>query len=274
MKLPLLLAVCAAVTLSCNSSNNSENTDVVDTPKHETTNASCNITDQKVSRDVFEEWMTEYSNFASTHGYTDANGIKLNQSVTMYSVDSTLMSEFTSRCTDCNAVRVYFGASQDNETGIYTPFLMFTNVASSTCNDTAFNENGILMIQPLQGSGLISPDAAAAYYNTWQTYLTSVQTKMPSMLNVEAYTFTRDAFNTAFTDGGSTLGIYLGMHTVMPDDTMYEHPEVNDGAEGWITFNLVVTSLNDQGTYADNSHMDFSSPCPKFCPPVSFYTAE
>ncbi|NVK29085.1 MAG: hypothetical protein HWE14_13610 [Flavobacteriia bacterium] len=274
MKLPLLLATCAALTLSCNSSNSSENVEVVDTPNTETESASCEVTDQKVSRDVFEEWLSEYSTFASTHGYSEENGIKLNPNVTMYNVDSTLMSEFTSRCADCDAVRVYFGASQDSETGVYTPFLMFTNVASTTCNDTAFGENGMLMIQPIEGSGLISPDQATTYYNTWQTYLTSIQTKMPSMLNVEAYTFTRDAFNAAFEDGGNTLGIYLGMHTVMPDDTMYEHPEVNGEAEGWITFNLVVTSLNDQGTYADNSHMDFAKPCPKFCPQLSFYSAE
>lgn len=271
MKTNLLLCLAALALASCNSSDSSSDSTVSTSVDVES--PSCMLADEKVSRDVFEEWINEYASFAQTHGYED-EGVRLNPTTTMLKLPSALWSQFTDRCPDCAGTRVYFGASLDSSSGVYQPFLMLTNTSGVTCNDTAFGEEGVLMLYPTVNSGFIDASTAAQYHENWKNYITEVQVKMPSMLYVEGYSFTRDAFQDAFEVNDSILGVYYGMHTVMPSDTLYEHTTLNGGAEGWLTFNLVVTSLDASGSYGTDSRMDFARPCPKICPGTKFYHTE
>lgn len=268
MKTSLLTSLGLLVLVSCGQPDSSSESSV-QTEMDENTN-SCLVDDESVSRDVFEEWVAEYTTFAQSHGYEEM-GYRLNSETTMITLESALWSQFTDRCPDCEGTRVYFGAYLDSASGVFQQFLMLTNTSGVTCNDSAYDEEGVLMLQPIEGSGFIDPSVAAEYHSTWKNYIMGVQEKMPSMLYVEAYSFTRSSFQDAFELNDSILGIYYGKHTVMPEDTYYEHTELNNGAEGWITFNLMVTSLDETGGYAENSHMDYARPCPKICSNKRFY---
>lgn len=267
MNTNLLRSLSVLIFASCNSPESSVNTSIdVESP-------SCLLADERVSKDVFKEWETEYASFVQAHGYEE-EGARLNPTTTMLTLPSALWSQFTDRCPDCTGARAYYGATLDSSSGVYQQFLMITNTSAETCNDTAFEEDGVLMLYPYVNSGFIDASTAAQYHATWKNYITEVQVRMPSMLYVEGYSFTREAFQDAFEVNDSILGIYYGMHTVMPSDTLYEHTTLNGGAEGWITFNLVVTSLDQTGGYGTSSHMDFARPCPKICPGKKFYYSE
>lgn len=247
--LPLALSVASALAISLNLNAQAQ--------------SNCAVPESSITHEVFLEWQEDYFSFATSYGY-DVLGEKLDTNLIDFDIDSLQLDSLYEKCPTCKDVRIYFAAAIEG--GIYSPRLLLVNV-DDQCSDTEFKENGILLIAPDGGSGFISQTEATLLRANWGTYMTLTQVRIPNLISLTSYSYYRTTLEKAFANGTSTLKITLGRRVVDASETDYEFPS---SPLDPVSFNLIISSIDESGNVLDNSHMNFARPCPKFCPPTSF----
>lgn len=264
-----LFPLAAALLLSaCN--NHSSETPQTDDSTSEVKSSACVVSDNTVSPDVYKFWLQTFRDFNSS---TAESGPALDNLVDSLRVSADILSQLNEKCEDCENIRVYFAAEHTDE-NVYVQNLLLVNVADN-CNDTAFGDNGMLRLHP-GGIEFISSDDAIALYENWGSYLEAAQQHLPSLFAARAYTFSWSVFNQAFGEEDGQMDIHYGMHSLMPSDTAEYGPTLipqgGSTDEGWMVFNLVVSTAN--AYTASTNALDFAAPCPKYCGNKKFYTLE